>query len=99
MGNAVHLLCRALRRAPRRYEYIQLEAAKPLHNLAVYGGVLVAGREPGWDADSCVVTLYQSIAGLAAAMEQFSLAEGLAVHVSLDECRIIVRRSNSAFGN
>ncbi len=95
-GNAVHLLCRALRLAPASYRRFSLAADEPNAQLTVTGGVSVTdhdGDEPGAASASHAALQFGSIADLAVAMGQFAAAEGLEVQLLLGESCMLVRRS------
>ncbi len=91
-ADAVHLLCRALRLAPKSYRHLELEADHPRARLTLTGDVLMPRDDDEPDPAFHVESIYHSVAELAAAMQQFAAAEGLSVHVSPDECSIIVSR-------
>lgn len=91
LDHPVHLLCRALRTAPVSYERFELTAARRCHPLHVIGG----GNMYVGDRRTSVYSKLQrfdSIVGLAAAMQRYAAEESLTVHVLPDEQCIIVHR-------
>ena len=87
----VHLLCRALRMAPACYRCFELAAAYTERPLDIAGDstVYAGDARRRYREDSAV---FDSIAGLAAAMQLVAPAEGLSVLLSPDERTIIVHR-------
>ena len=95
-GNAVHLLCRALRLAPTCYRHFSLAAhprERPCTRLRLVGVLKTAGDEPGSNTNTYLHDDFGSSAGLTAAMGQFAAVEGLSVQLSLDASCVIVRRA------
>ncbi len=104
-GDAVHLLCRALRLAPTCYRQFSLAAhplGGPRAQLKVMGIFLkTAGDNPGSDTDIHLPEEFGRFAvlelelELAATMRYFAAVEGLSVHLSRDASCVLVRRAAS----
>ncbi len=96
-GDAVHLLCRALRLAPVCYRQFSFAAhlLDGRRNKLRVMGILLNNDEdePGSHGHTYLRREFGSVADLAAAMGQFAGIEGLSVQLSLDACCIVVHRS------
>ena len=94
MGDAVHLLCRALHLAPAQYRQFVLAPDRLRAHVEVMGFMLVAdGEYRGVDHSSTVKADFSCVADLAVRMQQFADLQGLSVPLPRDECSIIVRRT------
>ncbi len=91
----VHVLCRALRLAPATYRRFELAAAQPHAKLQIEAFV-------SHHYDGCRdfrnrgrTARFDSVTQLAAAMQRFAAAEGLAVQLSADQLDVVVRRADA----
>ncbi len=90
--DAAQLLCRALRLAPSCYCHFQLAHDRPDRPLKVSGRVwLAVGNRQ--TLVECPSAEYADVAELAAAMQQYTSAEGLSLYVAPQYRSIIIRRT------
>lgn len=97
-GDAVQLLCRALRMAPACYRRIELGAAHQEQRLEIVGGRhMYVGAKRVYCGSPEKEANFDGIAELAAAMQHYAHTEvpKLSVLVSPDERTIVVHRINS----
>ena len=92
-GDAVQLLCRALRLAPACYCRFELAPSSFMGDAMaeIEGEVqLISGSQRSWHIPS--TAFFEDFAEFAAAMQRVAVGEGLSVQLSQNQRSIIVRR-------